>query len=361
MNTSADSSSESRPAAVGTVGTDPESRAVAASTVGIDPESRLARIRAGFLRNGIVIALVLEVLFFWSQSEKFMTTSNIRLIFLQVAVVGIMAVPTALLLMSGYIDFAVGSTLGLSAVVLGKQLEAGTHPVTACTLTIIVAAGVGLCQGTLATRGRFAPIIVTLGFYTAVRGLTYVVNDGDLASGWTGRFKEIGQGLLPGVGIPNPVIIAGAVFIIGGLFHTKTVWGRHMVALGVNAEAARRAGINPWRLPLLLYVASSVGAGVGAIVLVSRLNSAPPTLGEGIEIEVLSAILLGGVAFGGGKGNLLGVAAGVLFIGVLNDGLLLLGAKPFWVRVSAGLALVAAAALDATSRYFERRATGGEE
>ena len=194
-----------------------------------------------------------------------------------------------------------------------------------------------------------------------MRGLTYVVNDGDLASGWTGRFKEIGQGLLPGVGIPNPVIIAGVVFIIGGLFHTKTVWGRHMVALGVNAEAARRAGINPWRLPLLLYVASSVGAGVGAIVLVSRLNSAPPTLGEGIEIEVLSAILLGGVAFGGGKGNLLGVAAGVLFIGVLNDGLLLLGAKPFWVRVSAGLALVAAAALDATSRYFERRATGGEE
>ncbi|MYH94408.1 MAG: ABC transporter permease, partial [Acidimicrobiaceae bacterium] len=331
MNTPGDSSSGSRPAA-------------AASTVGFDPESQLARIRAGFLRNGIVIALVLEVLFFWSQSEKFMTTSNIRLIFLQVAVVGIMAVPTALLLMSGYIDFAVGSTLGLSAVVLGKQLEAGTHPVTACTLTIIVAAGVGLCQGTLATRGRFAPIIVTLGFYTAVRGLTYVVNDGDLASGWTGRFKEIGQGLLPGVGIPNPVIIAGTVFIIGALFHTKTVWGRHMVALGVNAEAARRAGINPWRLPLLLYVASSVGAGVGAIVLVSRLNSAPPTLGEGIEIEVLSAILLGGVAFGGGKGNLLGVAAGVLFIGVLNDGLLLLGAKPFWVRVSAGLALVAAAA-----------------
>ena len=331
------------------------------STVGIDPESRLDRARAGFLRNGIVVALVVEVLFFWSQSEKFMTTPNIRLIFLQVAVVGIMAVPTALLLMSGFIDFAVGSTLGLCAVVLGKQLEAGVHPVIACTMAIVLAAGVGVAQGTLATLGRFAPIIVTLGFFTAVRGLTFVVNDGKLASGWTGGFQEIGQGLLPGIGIPNPVIIAGAIFIIGGLFHTKTLWGRHMVSLGVNAEASRRAGISPWRLPLLLYIASSVGAGVGAIVLVSRLNSAPPTLGEGIEIEVLSAILLGGVAFGGGKGNLLGVAAGVLFIGVLNDGLLLLGAKPFWVRVSSGAALVAAAALDATSRYFERRTTGGEQ
>ena len=332
-----------------------------ASTVGIDPESRLDRAQAGFLRNGIVVALVVEVLFFWSQSEKFMTTPNIRLIFLQVAVVGIMAVPTALLLMSGYIDFAVGSTLGLCAVVLGKQLEAGVHPVIACTIAIVLAAGVGVAQGTLATLGRFAPIIVTLGFFTAVRGLTFVVNDGKLASGWTGGFQEIGQGLLPGIGIPNPVIIAGAIFVIGGLFHTKTLWGRHMVSLGVNAEASRRAGISPWRLPLLLYIASSVGAGVGAIVLVSRLNSAPPTLGEGIEIEVLSAILLGGVAFGGGKGNLLGVAAGVLFIGVLNDGLLLLGAKPFWVRVSSGAALVAAAALDATSRYFERRTTGGEQ
>ena len=262
-------------------GSSPRPRAETASVVGAEPEPRLARARAGFLRNGIVVALVVEVMFFWSQSDKFMTTANIRLIFLQVAVVGIMAVPTALLLMSGYIDFAVGSTLGLSAVVLGKQLEAGVHPVVACTVAIGLGGAVGASQGALATLGRFAPIIVTLGFYTAVRGLTFVVNDGDLASGWTGGFQEIGQGLFPGLGIPNPVVIAGAIFVIGGLFHTKTLWGRHMTALGVNAEAARRAGISVWRLPLLLYVASGVGAGVGAMVLVSRLNSAPPTLGEG--------------------------------------------------------------------------------
>ena len=109
----------------------------------------------------------------------------------------------------------------------------------------------------------------------------------------------------------------------------------------------------------MLYIASGLAAGLGAVITVSRLNAAPPTLGDGDEIAVLSAVLLGGVAFGGGKGNLLGVVAGVLFIGVLNDGLLLLGAKPFWVRVSAGLALVAAAALDALSKYVARRAAGG--
>lgn len=330
-----------------------------ASTVGIDPEPTLVRARAWFLRNGIVAALLVEVLFFWWRSDKFMTTDNVRLILLQSSVVAIIAVPTALLLLSGYVDFAVGSILGLSAVVLGRQLDSGTNVVLACLLAMAVAAAVGATQGILATRLQFAPIIVTLGYFTAVRGLTFVVSDGKLTSGWSDGFLELGQGRFPGTGIPNPVVIAAALFIIGGLFHTRTRWGRHIVALGVNAEAARRAGISPYRLPLGLYIASGMGAGLGAIVLVSRLNSAPPTLGDGTEIDVLSAVLLGGVAFGGGKGNLLGVAAGVLFIGVLNDGLLLLGAKPFWIRTSSGAALVAAAALDATSRYLERRAAGG--
>ncbi len=330
-----------------------------ASVVGIDPEPRLARAKAWGLRNGVVLALAAEMLFFWSQSPTFMTADNIRLIFLQVSGVAIMAVPSALLLLSGYIDFAVGSTMGLSSIVLGKQLDADTSAVAACAIAVCIAAAVGACQGLAATKLRFAPIIVTLGFFTAVRGVTYVVGDGKLTSGWSDEFQQIGQGLLPGTRIPTPAVIAAVVFVLGGLFHVKTRWGRYIVALGVNAEAARRAGINPYRLPFLLYVASGVAAGIAAIILVSRLNSAPPTLGEGDEIKVLGAVLLGGVAFGGGRGNLLGVAAGVIFIGVLNNGLLQLGAKPFWVPVSSGAALVAAAALDAGSKFLERRAKGG--
>ena len=329
-----------------------------ASTVGIDSGPRLERARAWSLRNGIVIALLVEVLFFWWQSDKFMTVDNIRLVFLQVAVVGIMAVPSALLLMSGYIDFAVGSTLGLSAMVLGRLLEAETPALAAVAVAIVLGGATGGAQGVLATRLRFEPIVVSLGFFTAVRGFTLVISDGDVPSGWDRSFRTLGRNLLPGTPIPYPVLIAAAVFVIGAVFHTRTTWGRHVMALGVNPEAARRAGIDLYRLPLMLYIASGLAAGLGAVISVSRLNAAPPTLGDGDEIAVLSAVLLGGVAFGGGKGNLLGVLAGVLFIGVLNDGLLLLGAKPFWVRVSAGLALVAAAALDALSKYVARRAAG---
>ncbi len=330
-----------------------------AGAVGQEPEPRMVRARAWSLRNGLVFALAIEVMFFWSQSDKFMTAANIRLIFLQVAVVGILAVPGALLLISGYLDFAVGSTLGLAAVILGRQLQMGTSPIVASAIAIGVGAAVGATQGVLSTRLRFAPIVVGLGFLTAIRGFAFVINNGTLTSGWSDDFRTLGRGMFPGTSIPLPVIIAVVIFAAGGFFHIKTHWGRHIVALGVNAEAARRAGINLYRLPLVLYVMSGVAAGIGAVILVSRLNSAPPTLGEGVEIAVLSAVLLGGVAFGGGKGSLLGVAAGVLFIGVLNDGLLLLGAKPFWVRVSSGAALAAAAALEATSRYVERRAAGG--
>lgn len=330
-----------------------------AGSVGIDPEPLGVRSRAWMYRNGIVGALLLEILFFWSRSDRFLTTDNFRLILLQVAVIGIVAVPSGLLLLSGYIDFSVGSTLGLSAVVLGTQMENGTHAVLAAAIALAVGGAVGAAQGFLATWMRFPPIIVTLGFFTAIRGLTFVVSDGKLSSGFSSQFATIGQDNLPGTSIPIPVVIAAGLFVLGGLFHIKTRWGRYVVALGVNADAARRAGISPYRIPFILYVVTGLVSALGAIVLVSRLNSAPPTLGEGTEIDVLSAVLLGGVAFGGGKGNLLGVAAGVVFIGILNNGLLLMGADPFWVRVSAGAALVAAAALDAFSKYAERRAVGG--
>lgn len=332
---------------------------VGTGTVGIDPEPFGVRFRAWALRNGIVGALALEIIFFWSRSDRFLTTSNIRLVLLQVAVVGIVAVPSGLLLLAGYIDFSVGSTLGLCAVVLGEQMAGGTHAVAAAFIALAVGATVGATQGLLSTKLGFPPIIVTLGFFTAVRGLTFVVSDGKLTSGFSSQFAQLGQGNLPGTEIPIPVTIAAGLFVLGGLFHIKSRWGRYIVAIGVNDDAARRAGISPHRLPFILYVVTGLGAALGAIVLVSRLNSAPPTLGEGTEIDVLSAILLGGVAFGGGKGNLLGVAAGVVFIGVLNNGLLLMGAEPFWVRVSAGAALVAAAALDGFSKYAERKAAGG--
>jgi ribose/xylose/arabinose/galactoside ABC-type transport system permease subunit len=328
--------------------------------VGVDPEPRSQRLQQWLLRHGIVVALIAEFVFFSFQSERFLDWANVKLVLTQTAATAVLAVPVGLLLLSGYIDFAVGSIAGLAGAVMGLYMDGGNNSVV---VGILIAVGVGALagavQGTLATRLTLAPIIVTLGFFTGVRGLVFVVNDGDLTNKFGADFATIGRGQFPGTDIANPIVIAAAVMLLGWVYLTKTAAGRHTISLGVNPEAARRAGISLYRIPFTLYVMAGAAAGIAAVITAARLDAAPPTLGEGFEIDVLSAVLLGGVAFGGGKGSVPGIAAGVLFIGFLNNGLLLMGAPPFWLRVSSGAALVAAAALDGTSRYIERRQRGG--
>lgn len=314
-------------------------------------------------RNGILVALVVLMAFFALTTDIFLTWANLQLILLQSAIVAIVAVPSAILLLSGYVDFSVGSTLGLSAVILGQLLGAGYSIPVACALALAVALLVGAVSGYLSTYLEFSPIVVTLGMFAAVRGLALVVSAGKSTSGFGNTFALIGRGRVIGLDVPVPVVIAAVVFLLGAIFLYKTARGRHVLALGSNVEASYQVGININLLPMLLYMATSLSAGLGAIVLVSRLDAAPPTIGENLEMSVLTAVLLGGVAFGGGRGSLTGVAAGVVFIGVMHNGLLLLGVPPFWLRVSSGVALVVAASLDAfTTRFLARRsgvAVGG--
>jgi ribose/xylose/arabinose/galactoside ABC-type transport system permease subunit len=328
--------------------------------VGIDPEPARQRVQHWLLRHGIVVALVAELIFFTTQSDRFFVASNFRLVLTQTAATAVLAVPVGLLLLSGYIDFACGSIAGLAGAVMGMYMDGGGKNILlGVGIAIGVGAVAGAVQGALATKLTLAPIIVTLGFYTGVRGLVFVIDDGKLTNKFGQSFARIGRGKFLWTGLPNPIIISAAVMLIGWIFLSKSKAGRHTVSLGVNPEAARRAGISLYRLPFMLYVAAGAAAGIAALITAARLDAAPPTLGDGFEIDVLSAVLLGGVAFGGGKASVPGIAAGVLFIGFLNNGLLMMGAPPFWLRVSSGLALVAAAALDGTSRYFEKRQRGG--
>lgn len=314
---------------------------------------------ATLVRNGIVAALVLEIVFFAVFTDRFLTVSNFRLVLLQTSVIMILAVPSAILLMSGYIDFAIGSITGLCAVLLGKFLEASMGIVPAVLLVIAIAIVVGALQGLLAAPLGLSPIVVTLGFFVGVRGLVFVVSHGRTTSRFGDTFAIIGRGNVRLLEVPVPVAMAAVTLVLGVIFLYRTKWGRYVVAIGVNTTAAFRAGIRVKLIPMLLYIGTAVGSAVAAMILVSRLDAAPPLLGDGLELNVLSAVLLGGVAFGGGRGSLLGVIAGVLFIGLLNNGLLQIGVAPFWFRVSSGIALVVAAGLDAWGRRLEGRSSGG--
>lgn len=273
-------------------------RRLRGSSVLGDNRREIAGTWAKILRNGIVGALVVEIVFFAIFSDRFLTISNFRLVLLQTAVIATLAIPSALLLMAGYVDFAIGSITGLCAVLLGRLLGS-MEVVPALIIVVLIGLAVGAAQGIVSAPMGFSPIVVTLGFFTGVRGLVFVLSDGRTTSGFGDTFAIIGRGRVRWLEIPVPVAIAAVTVLLGAIFLYKTRWGRYVVAIDVNARAAFRAGIRIKAIPVFLYMATGAGSAVGAMILVSRLDAAPPLTGEGLEMNVLSAVLLGGVAFGG--------------------------------------------------------------
>lgn len=296
------------------------------------------------LSQPILVLLIVLMIVIQSQADGFLTVGNLRGIAMDSAILAIVAIPSALLIIGGYFDLSVGSTLGLGAVVSGTIMATTQVPAPIAILAGVAAgAAVGLIVGLITTYGRLSAFIVTLGALTAVRGLAMLISPLPTA-GYGDDFAFLGTGAI--LGIPVPVLIAGTVILIGGLFLGYTPAGRHVFAIGVNAEAARLSGLAVRRLPFILYILTGAAAGLGGAITASRLDSAPAgSVGVGFELVVLTAVLLGGVTFTGGSGSIFGVVIGVLFLGVLNNGLTLLGVTQSWQQIASGCALVLAIAL----------------
>jgi ribose transport system permease protein len=344
--------------------------AAPAAGAGPDPSDRTAlgransaRIRATqtIQRTGLLLAFAVLVIFAATTSASFTDWTNIRIVLLQSSVIGLVAVPLTLLMLAGHIDLSIGAVSALAAVVAGHFWHSEGAAV-ALLIALAVTLAVGLTNGVLSTFAGFSPIIVTLGAMTALRGVANQISGGLPETTFGPGFANLGQGSV--LGIPSPALYAAGAFVIGAVFLYQTSGGRHVRALGVSPESSFLAGIDVNRLPLILYVVTALAAGFGGLVQMSRLDSVAPTLGLGFEIDVLTAVLLGGVAFGGGGGSLLGVLVGVLFLGVLNNTLILHGVSPFWFQISSGVALVLAAGLNrlsgglATSRRSRGRGRG---
>lgn len=296
--------------------------------------------------NSLGAALVLMVVVFQLTTGSLLDWPNVRTMLLDSAVVAVVAVPLAILMIGGYVDLSVGSTMALGGVLAGKVVENGHGSVgVAVLLAVAVGLAVGLFNGVVAVRFGLSAIIVTLGTLTAVRGVAQLVSP-FVTSTFGSSFQFLGNGLL--AGIPVPVLIAAGALVIGAYFLSRTAAGRHVYAIGVNPDAAFLSGVSVRRLPFLLFLACGACAGLAGAITAARLNSAPAgQLGVGFELTVLTAVLLGGVSFKGGEGNMLGVLLGVLFLAVLNNGLILLGVETFWQSVASGLALVGAVGLSA--------------
>lgn len=300
-------------------------------------------------RHPLIAVLAVLALAFQLSTGSFLDPANLRGIATDAATLAIVAVPLALLVISGYLDLSVGSTLALGGLVAGKLASGGQPPVVAVLGALAAGAAVGAVNGVLCCYFNLSAFIVTLGMLTAVRGLAQQLFPLPLSGFGTG-FAWLGGARI--AGIAAPVVIAAVVLAVGALFLALTPAGRHVFAIGVNREAAHLSGINIRRTPFALFVATGVAAALAGAIKASVLDSAVAgTSGAGFELTVLTAVLLGGVALTGGSGSILGVLLGVLFLGGLQNGLTLLNVPAFWQQITQGLALVAGAAL----AYFAPR------
>ena len=316
-----------------------------------------SRTKRLFSRNGQVLSLavVLVVLtaLFSIFSGSFFTGPNLINILRQVSFVGIAAIGATMVLLIGGIDLSIGSVAALAGVSGASLMAATGIPPFLCILIgVAVGALCGGVNGLVVTRFRIPALITTLATVTIFRGIAYTTVHGMPVFGLPqGRFLGFKEGVMAlGKGyvwfIPVPVILMAITFVLGWIFLYRTYVGRYIYALGGNEEAARLSGIKTDRIQMVVYTLAGTLAGLTGMIMMARVNSGQPSIATGFELEVITAVVLGGVSIAGGRGNLIGVLLGVLITGVLNNGLIIMNVSEYNQMVIRGLVLLFAVGLD---------------
>jgi ribose transport system permease protein len=296
-------------------------------------------------KYAIIMALILLIAYFSFASEQFLTQTNIFNILRQVAVVGIVAVGMTMVLLTAGIDLSVGSIIGVACVTAATLLLMGIHVVFAVIITVIIGAMLGMLNGFFINEMKIPPLITTLGMLTSLRGVAYLITGGLPIFGFESGILFLGRGQLFNI-IPIPVVIMSIVFALGWVFLEKTKYGRYIYGLGGNEEATHLSGINVKKIKYIVYGISGFLSSLAGIVLLARINSGAPKSGDGYELDVITAVVLGGVSIFGGEGKIGFVVIGVLFMGVLTNGLILLNVQEYVQWVIKGFALLAAVSFD---------------
>lgn len=306
------------------------------------------------VNNILLLALLILVLYFTLHSSAFLTISNVKVLLTNYAAIGVVAAIMALLVIAGHVDLSVGSNIAFSGMITALSITLWGMPApVGILLGIGAGALIGVVNGILCAFFNFSAIIVTLGMLSILRGATLLIHPIEV-SGLGDTFFFVGNGSL--MGVPILLIVALAAFLLSASFLSLTVWGRHVFAIGINPQVAFLAALPVRRVLLGLYIATGAAAGASGVLLVARLDGASPgSLGLQMELQALTIILLGGVAFAGGRGRILGVFTAWVFLGVLDNGLTLLNVPPFVQLVASGLALVFAAGIDALGTYLGSR------
>ncbi len=304
-------------------------------------------------RFTVQIALLLLVIVFSILSDRFLTVSNWLNIIEQSTIVAVCAIGATFVIITAGIDLSVGSVVALSGILSsGVIVWSGWPWWIGLLVGLAIGLGVGLFNGVSVTRLGLSAFITTLATLSMGRGLTMAYSNGQTIFGLPTQYTFLGGGIL--LGLPMPVIITILMFLIGHIVLSRTVFGHQVYAIGGNREAARLAGIHVRRVELLVYALAGLLSGFAGLLLTGRLGAALPTSATGLELQVISAVVIGGASLFGGRGNMIGTFFGVLTIGVLSNGLDLLNVSPFWVQFIQGAVIFLAVFIDALGQRRRR-------
>jgi len=298
---------------------------------------------------GIFLVLIVLFIIFSIASPQFLKMKNIFNITKQIATLGICSVGFTFVLITGGIDLSLGYQISLINIVCAYLIvKLGVNWVAAILIVLLLGTLIGFINGFIITKTGVAPLIVTLSMMTILNGLSYLISKGLPIFGFPDKFSYLGQGSMGPV--PVSLLFLIAIQLIGAFILNKTYFGRYFYAIGSNEEAAQLSGVNTGRTRIMVYSLCGFFTAIGAILMLSRLNSAQSATGAGFEFDVLTACVLGGVSSSGGKGTMLGALIGVLIVGVLDNGLLLMNVSEYIQLVIKGAILLVAVIYDTMSK-----------
>jgi simple sugar transport system permease protein len=312
--------------------------------------------RAGELlsRAGLLLGVIILFLLLWAIAPNFATSRNLFNVLRAVAINGMIACAMTFIIISGDIDVSVGGAVAWASALLGVLAIKQEWPLwLAVIFVVLLGSFIHALAGGIRVKWGIPAFVVTLAMMLAYKGLAKVITNAYPITPFPESFSFWGQGYVFNV-IPVPAVL---MLVTVGIFYflsTRTVFGRSVYSVGGNEEASRLSGIPVGRTRILVFIISGLMAALGGIITSSRIMAGSHSVGEGLEFDVIAAVVIGGTSLAGGAGSMIGTLLGVLFIGLLNNGMVLMGVDPYWQEVARGLIVLVAVLISAIQKPIRK-------
>lgn len=305
----------------------------------------MKKMRANIQNSGIFLAFIILLIVFSLANSNFFTVGNISNIIVQCAIIAVVGIGQTLVIISGGIDLSVGSIVSFIGIATGLLLQKNVSLPLAIGIALLIGALIGLISGLVITYGQVPSFIMTLGMMGIATGGTLLLNNGQSVSSFPKQIEVLASTKLFGI---IPIFVGYLILLYAGIYIllTKTVFGKHLYALGGSRKTAWLSGVRIKLVEVAVYTFCGFFAAFSGIMLVARMSYASPTAGSSYAIDSIAAVVVGGTAMTGGKGNILGTLLGALFLAMIKNGLTMLNVSAYLQEIIIGVVIVVAVFLD---------------